>query len=61
MLVYVVCLFTMIVYLVSVRFGFHLYYSSNIFLFVLRLICILNLSCTRLKIYLFIYINTTKE
>ena len=34
MLVHVVCLFAIIVYLVSVRFGFHLCYNSKIFVFV---------------------------
>ena len=46
-------LFAMIVYLVSVRFGFHLCYSSNIFVFVLSLICIFNLR----SIYSFILIQ----
>ena len=60
-LVHVVCLLAMIVSLVSFRFGFHLCYKSEIFVFVLSLICIFNLSCTRFKICLFICINTTKE
>ena len=50
----IVCLFELIFCLISVRFGFHLYFNS-IFL---SLIYILNLSITRFKIYLFIYIST---
>ena len=53
-----VCLFALIVYLISVRFKFHLYFNSKIFVFVLSLIFIFNLSITRFKIYLFIYIIT---
>ena len=44
----------MIVYLISVRFGFHLCLNSKIFLFVLSLICIFNLSFARFE-DLFIY------
>ena len=45
-------MFAMIIYLVSVRFGFHLCYNSKIFVFLIFI---------RFKIYLFIYVNTTKE
>jgi predicted membrane protein len=52
-------LFAMIVYLISVRFGFHLCFISKILLFALSLICLFNLVSTHCKIYLFIYISTT--
>ena len=48
-----------IVYLISVRFGFHFCLNSKIFLFVLSLICISNISFTRFEIYLFSYISTS--
>ena len=48
----------MIIYLISVPFGFHLCLNSKIFLFVLSLICKFNLSSTRFKIYFFIYDST---
>ena len=50
--------FTIIVYLITVRFGFHLCLNSKIVLFVLSLICRFNWCFTCFKIYLFIYIST---
>ena len=50
MLVHVVCLFAMILNLISVLFGFHLWYNSKIFLFVLSSICIFNFMCTLLRL-----------
>ena len=47
----------MTVYLISVHFGFHLYFINNFF-FVLSFICIFNLSINLFNIYLFIYIST---
>ena len=57
-LVTVVCLFAVIVDLISFRFGFHVCLNSEIFLFVLSLICIFNLSFTCFENYLFIYTST---
>ena len=54
----IVCLFAVIVYLISVRFSFHLCLNSKIFLFILSFIYIFNLSFTRFEICLFIYIST---
>ena len=48
----------MVIYLISVHFGFHLCFNNKISLFILSLICIFNLSFNRFKIYLFICIST---
>ena len=61
MLVYDVCLLAVIVCLVSVRFGFHLFYNSKIFLLILSMICIFSFNSTRFKNHLFVYISTTKN
>jgi hypothetical protein len=56
-LIPVVCLFAIIIYSISIRFGYHLFFDSKLFLFVLSLICMFNLVLIVLRfIYSFILV-----